>query len=429
MDTSFPYPSGSTFEADSIPKIFDVVWSQMSEQILKTSLLKDPNWKWTIEDINLYLASQLVMGLTPEPSIRDYFQHDPNGIFGSTWLQQTFTEPKWTNINTTIHIEPNPLMQQLRTNFQKSWNLCQILIVDEMIRTFTGRWKWIQYVKGKPHDTGLKMFAVTDDSFYVHDFWLYQGEEDRPSDPTNIVLNFVDTALQEHYKPHIVVTDSYYSSLKLAEALHSRKIGCLLSCRSDRPSHLFTNTLHHSIEKKGESAAICNRNFYAMTYYDKTKVNLISNVINLNKWITCNSRSLPLGICWYRKWLGGLDHFDRWLNLYLTPHRNIKWTQALLSTLLKIAVNDTHTIAIYMDFETTFKDTTIEIINHLSGTHSVRQRETQTKQSTGEHFPEQSKSQDCKHCLESEIRSKTTFKCDTCEVPLHPKCFKPFHKK
>ena len=82
-DTSFPYTSGPTFKVDSVVKIFDVVWSNMSEQILTTTLLKETDQKWTLDDINTYLASILVMGLTSQPSVEDYFQQDSRGIFGS----------------------------------------------------------------------------------------------------------------------------------------------------------------------------------------------------------------------------------------------------------------------------------------------------------------------------------------------------------
>lgn len=196
-----------------------------------------------------------------------------------------------------------------------------------MIRTFTGRWKGIQHVKGKPHDTGLKWYGITDDSFYLWDFWLYKGKEKHPDcTSTKIVVDFVKATLKEHHKTHILVADSYYSSLELAQILHQMKIGCLLSCKADRPSFLFSATLHPQITSKGNFAAIHSREFYAMSVQDKAKVNLISNIMNLNKTILhpLSNQIFPLGLCWYRKWLGSSDHFDRWLHLYLTHHRNIK---------------------------------------------------------------------------------------------------------
>jgi len=90
----FTHTSGPTFTEDSTGKIFDVLWSGMSDSILRTTLQQEPNRKWTTEDINAYLASLLVMGLTSQPSYEDYFYQDPRGIFGSKWLQETFTYQK-----------------------------------------------------------------------------------------------------------------------------------------------------------------------------------------------------------------------------------------------------------------------------------------------------------------------------------------------
>ena len=82
-DTSFPYPTGPTFKKGSVSKIFDVIWSYMSEHILEETLKRESDRLWTIADINAYLASILIMELTSEPSVEDYFQQDSRGIFGS----------------------------------------------------------------------------------------------------------------------------------------------------------------------------------------------------------------------------------------------------------------------------------------------------------------------------------------------------------
>ena len=68
---------------------------------------------WNEDDINLFLASQLVMGLTPQPSLDDYFKNDSNDIFGSNWMKDRFTAKWWTSLNTHIHY----IMHTLVLNF------------------------------------------------------------------------------------------------------------------------------------------------------------------------------------------------------------------------------------------------------------------------------------------------------------------------
>jgi hypothetical protein len=145
-----------------------------------------------------------------------------------------------------------------------------------------------------------------------------------------------------------------------------------------------------------------------------------------------NSKQLPAGIYWYRKWLGGLDHFDRWIHLYLHHHRSLKWTQVLLTTLLKIAVNNTNIIAINLGFQTDLKETTLAIVDWLRNSHSVRKdshRPLHQRKKVGwGHFPSAAeKSSDCVHCQSKERRSKTKFICLLCLVHLHPKCWVEYH--
>ena len=121
------------------------------------------------------------------------------------------------------------------------------------------------------------------------------------------------------------MTDSYYESLKLEEALYQKKIRCFFSCKYDRPSNLFSKFLYNDL-KKGNFNFTNNRDFSAMTFYDKAKVNLITNLFLTNKVAqnSTQSKAIPVGLYWYRRWLERVDHFDRWLYLYLQHHRNIK---------------------------------------------------------------------------------------------------------
>lgn len=164
-------------------------------------------------------------------------------------------------------------------------------------------------------------------------------------------------------------------------------------------------------------------------------MNLISNVFKASRTVSSNngSKKLPAGIYWYRKWLGGLDHFDRWIHLYLQHHQSLKWTQVLLTTLLKIAVNNTNIIANHLGIQTDLKETTLEVIDWLTNSHSVRKdsnRPSYQRKKTGwGHFPSEVENpSDCTYCKKKEQRSKTSFICLICKVHLHPKCWVEYHE-
>ena len=84
-ETMFTLPTGPNFKALSgcktIGKIFDVVWSGISTHILEETRKRE-RMDWNVDDMNLFPISQLVMGLTPQPSLEDYFKNDSDSIFG-----------------------------------------------------------------------------------------------------------------------------------------------------------------------------------------------------------------------------------------------------------------------------------------------------------------------------------------------------------
>lgn len=275
---------------------------------------------------------------------------------------------------------------------------------------------------------------MADINTYVMDFWYYAGEEStRSNKPTDIVLNFVDCLLDLHPKrPYIIVADSYYSSLSLAEELHKRKLGLLLSCRADKPSFLFTKHLHKGI-KKGEVQYASNSHFSAITYYDKAKLNLLTNLFHGHKMIanTSGKKQLATAVYWYRKWLGPLDRMDRQLHLYLPQHRNIKWTQALFRGLLKMCLNNVNVLVKQHHPSANLLETELILIKFLAKDHTLRNDEACPTYIAGwKHWPIRGdKSGDCVQCRAIGKRSHTPYICKTCKIHLHPDCFNSYHVK
>lgn len=428
-------PKSEIFESiESVDKIFDVLWSGITEAIWDETIERK-EFDISIDDINLMLASMLVMGLNVQPSAKDYFnQSDSRGIFGCEWLIDRFTRTKWHDFNNRIHFKPRQVMKLLRNNFQNSWNLHQQVVVDETIIPFTGQWKYIQHVRNKPHNTGLKFYCLADNARYLWDFWLYTGEEsERRHKPDEIVMDFVANVERlQNRSTHIMITDSYYGSLKLIEWLHAAKWGALISCKADRPSFLFSSCFHKNIKKKDVVGAD-NKKFSAITYFDKAKVNIITNLFDGFPLVrNRHNQLIPRAIQEYRSLLGSVDQFDRWLHQYLPQHRNIKWTQALLCGLLKMTINNTLIISMQKSISFDLKEVTLKVIDHLAGNYTTKKQFRSNKWKKAglhkHHYPiEVEKKGHCAYCQAQKRDSSTKFKCTGCNIYLHPKCWINFH--
>jgi hypothetical protein len=156
-DTTWNFPCGPKTsilsEDTTIPTIFNYLWKDITESVVQWTNSREEK-KVSIEDVNLFWASEIVMGLNSESSIEDYFKHDSDGIFGNLWMKEHFTAHKWSYLHSHIHIKPNELLKIVCQNCQQLWDPHQKIVIDEGMLKFTGKWKWIQFILNKPNDTG-----------------------------------------------------------------------------------------------------------------------------------------------------------------------------------------------------------------------------------------------------------------------------------
>jgi hypothetical protein len=148
------------FVNNSGPKIFTAssttaeIWDFFMKAVILLIAANSDGLSY--EDVSLFMAGILVTGLCPQPTYNHYFMDDPLGIYGNSWMKEHFTSNGWSEIHNKIHLSKIyvQIFQSLRKQFQQAWSLHQIVVVDEMIIPFEGHWIHIQFVRGKPHNTG-----------------------------------------------------------------------------------------------------------------------------------------------------------------------------------------------------------------------------------------------------------------------------------
>ena len=88
---------------------------------------------------------------------------------------------------------------------------------------FNGRISFMQYMPMKPIKRGFKFFSLCDsESRYCMRLRIYSGSEARFVSGEGFTYNMVMELLNNYlYRSHILYTDNYYTSIKLAIALRS----------------------------------------------------------------------------------------------------------------------------------------------------------------------------------------------------------------
>ena len=143
---------------------------------------------------------------------------------------------------------------------------------------FNGRISFKQYMPLKPIKRGFKFFSLCEaTSGYCLKLKIYAGREERfvsgEGFTFNIVMELLDSYL---YKKHIIYTDNYYTSLKLAKMLLSKDTNLVGTIRKTSKSFPKLEDVYLGI---GENIKLVDGNgIVVCRYIDKRDVYSLSTI-------------------------------------------------------------------------------------------------------------------------------------------------------
>lgn len=140
------------------------------------------------EEIRRLVALHLTMGVLRYPRLRLYWKPSmKSALVASAGMSRNRFEKLRNNLHIVDANNPStsdrlwkvrPLLdafQQRCTELVLEERLC----IDEQIVPFKGRLDIKQYIKGKPHPWGVKIFMLCGESGLIYDFLPYQGSTTR----------------------------------------------------------------------------------------------------------------------------------------------------------------------------------------------------------------------------------------------------------
>lgn len=145
----------------------------------------------------------------------------------------------------------------------------------------------MQYIPGKRHKYGIKLFKLCDDDGYTLDLIVYEGKI------TNRLSNVATDVVMKLCQPYLgvgrsVVTDKFYTSVELAKKLlekNTHLIGTLRKNRKGLPKKVIQQKL-----QKGEMIALENDDgILVLKWKDKRDVLALSTKHSTG-FVTCKSK-------------------------------------------------------------------------------------------------------------------------------------------
>jgi len=246
------------FFSTDIFELMVVETNRNAEQFLsKSRLTKFSRFsKWpptNVDEIEKFMGLLLWFGLVQVPSLESYWSTKiryKNNVAPKIMSRNRFelllrfwhfADNEKTLDNDRIY-KVRDLLERVVKKYQNVMELDECLAIDESMVPFRGRLKFKQYIPGKAHKYGVKLFKICEKNGYTHDLQVYAGKNQ--VDGKGLALRVV----MELSRPYLnvgrtVVTDNFYTSMPLARELlknNTHLVGTLRTNRVKLPEVLKT---------------------------------------------------------------------------------------------------------------------------------------------------------------------------------------------
>ena len=134
-------------------------------------------------------------------------------------------------------IKLKPLSDLLKGRFSSVYIPGAVVTVDETMIPWRGRLLFKQYIPGKAHIYGIKMYKLAATNGYTWSYLIYTGDQDPMAGvghAETVVMNLLDGLSECH---RTVVADNFFTSISLAKRLLAHDtylIGTLRSIRTSK---------------------------------------------------------------------------------------------------------------------------------------------------------------------------------------------------
>lgn len=407
----------------------------------------------TVAELKVFIALVIHMGVIQLPRIQDYWKN--NKLFRSCF--STFmSRDRFLNILRCLNFElrPDPnnrsgkvqyLIDYFNNKMSQLYYPQKKLCIDEAMVLWRGRLYFRQYIKGKRHKYGIKLYTLCDPHGLILKFFMYCGVLDDfggKGHAANVVLYLMQGKLN---CGHSVFLDNFYNSFSLASTLLRKNTYCTGTLRLDRkynPPAVKAKKL-----KKGETVGQYAEGVLVGKWKDNRVVSYISTEFT-NEMVTSLNRvqlerSKPLPIVQYNHFMKGVDRADQMMAYYPCERKTLRWYKKIFVHVIQMLLSNAHYLFNEVrvaggEKKMPLYDFRLSVVDALLP--DKPQPERPLKRKSIQHAPsritelkpdgKRLKQKRCKVCSSNGKRKDVTWHCLECEGNpgfCVPKCFDEFH--
>ena len=242
---------------DSIVNMIVEETNRYAEQIIGSDIVTRKSRLKALSPTNAderkkFFGLVMYMGLVPLPEINLYWSK--SYLYSNVFVEQTINRDRFFLLLRMVHFCNNAdadkdrrdfkvrkLMKALIENFQALYTPGSHVVIDESMVPFRGRLGFRQYIPGKSHKYGCKLFKLCTTDGYTLNLELYTGQSTvcPPLGCTeSLVMRLIGVYLN---KGRTLFADNYYTTNLYAEHLLARETyycGTLTSNRKNIPKEI-----------------------------------------------------------------------------------------------------------------------------------------------------------------------------------------------
>lgn len=299
----------------------------------------------TREEMITFISILLIMGVVPLPEIRLYWSKKE--MYANARIKNAMKRDRFLSILKFLRFSDNNtarnedrlhkirnIVEAFVDTFRSSIRPGKNIVIDESMVPWRGRLCFRQYIPGKRHKYGVKLYKLCLPEGYTYNIEIYAGKNQttiKKSHCHDVVMRLLNGLL---FEGRVLFIDNYYTTVPLAEELLENST---FICGTVKINKKFLPPQAKQKQKRGGIMSFENRSGVKfLKWTDKRPVCMLTTSKNHQcKFVQGkNGKVKPDAVFDYNIAKKGVDLSDQLPTYYSCLRKTIKWYRKVIIQLI-----------------------------------------------------------------------------------------------